>query len=518
MDCSRTSPRVGRYSTGAATGWYAQGGRSLRRAGLQYVGEYSIAVSIFLFAVWLGAIPAQAEPAVRSQTVQVLLTSDVHFEAFWDPVKVRRLAEAPVEKWASIFASPDSGDRQQRFAALEQTCHVRGEDTSYPLLRSSLTAMRSHASRPSYIVLSGDLVAHAFRCKFDATFPGARPAQYRAFVEKTIEFVLLQVRITFPGTPVFASLGNNDTDCGDYEINAGSPFLLALAPAFTKDVHGPLHEAALKSFAAEGDYSAALPPPFHKTRLLVLDNLFEAVKYQSCSGNPDLQAGRSQVAWLQGQLEAARRNRQHVWVVAHIPPGIDPYATVRKAVNVCAGQPPVDFLSSNALGQTLADFSDVVRLAIFAHTHMDEIRLLRSRQAGSGGSAVAAKLVPSISPVNGNHPSFLVARVAPGSATLDDYKVIVASNKTGIGTQWTEEYDFGQEYHQAKFDSPSVAALVQSFSADPSATQRASQSYAQNFFVGRNIPELKPFWPQYVCALSNMSASAYRSCVCAAAK
>ena len=41
------------------------------------------------------------------------------------------------------------------------------------------------------------------------------------------------------------------------------------------------------------------------------------------------------------------------------------------------------FLSSEALAETMARFGDVIRLAIFAHTHMDEVRLL----AGGGSSA-----------------------------------------------------------------------------------------------------------------------------------
>ena len=34
------------------------------------------------------------------------------------------------------------------------------------------------------------------------------------------------------------------------------------------------------------------------------------------------------------------------------------------------------FLSSEALPETMAKYGDVIRLAIFAHTHMDEMRLL----------------------------------------------------------------------------------------------------------------------------------------------
>ena len=463
----------------------------------------------------LGAGPAQARSAPGdTQTAQVLLVSDIHFDPFWDPGKVEKLAAAPIEQWSAILASPDSPDRPQRAADLERTCHLRGQDTTYPLLRSSLAAMRSRAAGPSFVVLSGDLVAHAFGCQFHAVLPNARPTDYPVFVEKTMQFVLLKLRSAFPGKPVFAAMGNNDTDCGDYQIDAHSAFLRALAPAMTEDIHGPEHEAALSSFAAEGDYSAALPAPFRRTRLLVLDDLFASAKYASCAGKAAPQAGRAQIAWLLRQLQAARRKRLQVWVVGHIPPGIDPYSTALKSPRLCAGQPPVVFLGSNALASTLQDFGGVVRLAVFGHTHMDEIRLLSPGSSARSGSAVAVKVIPSISPVDGNRPSFVVAQADPASAALKDYQVIAASNKTGFATRWGEEYDFGRQYHESAFDAASVARLIRTFAADRFAAASASQSYIQDFYIGAPASELKPFWPQYVCALANTSAGAYRSCAC----
>jgi len=130
--------------------------------------------------------------------------------------------------------------------------------------------------------------------------------------------------------------------------------------------------------------------------------------------------------------------------------------------NVCAGDAPTLFLSSDSLGSTLAEFGDVVQLAIFGHTHMDEMRLLEPAKAqdGSGtGTAVALKMVPSISPVDGNNPSFVVARVNTATATLRDYRVIAASNQSGVDTKWTEEYAFGKAYAKPDFSASSVRFL-----------------------------------------------------------
>ena len=81
------------------------------------------------------------------------------------------------------------------------------------------------------------------------------------------------------------------------------------------------------------------------------------------------------------------------------------------------------FLSSDKMADLLIEYGDVIRLGIFAHSHMDEIRLLEPEgSASSPAHGVAIKMVPSISPVDGNNPSFTVARVNPSSAVLQNYR------------------------------------------------------------------------------------------------
>ncbi len=60
---------------------------------------------------------------------------------------------------------------------------------------------------------------------------------------------------------------------------------------------------------------------------------------------------------------------------------------------------------------------------------------------------------------------------------LKDYQVFVASNQTGVDTQWSEEYDFAKTYNVDAFTARNVADLVAGFKADPTAQSGASQSY-----------------------------------------
>ena len=469
-------------------------------------------VTIFLAGV---ASPVFAETARASQpSVRVLMVSDIHFEPFWDPGKAAKLAAAPAAKWSAILAAPDSPDRAERFADLQKTCPARGFDTDYTLLRSSLHAMRDDAAGAGFVTVSGDLLAHDFSCKYATVFSHSTPAGYEAFAAKTLEFVVDELRGAIPGVPVYAALGNNDSGCGDYHLDAHGVFLAATGPVMVADVPAGERKLALRDYGAFGDYSVRLPAPMEHSRLLVLDNLFMADNYETCGGKPDAAPSAAQIAWLRGELGQARRNGEKVWVMAHIPPGINPYSTIRKMANVCAGDAPVRFLSSDALPATLADFGDVVRLAIFAHTHMDELRLLRAPEAGVHEPPVALKMVPSISPVNGNNPSFVVARVDAATATLKDYRVMAASNQTGVDTKWSEEYDFARAYHEPAFSSAAVGQLIAGFRADPTAKTAASEDYLRNYFVGDRSSAIRAFWPEYVCALDHYTAGGFKACMC----
>lgn len=465
------------------------------------------------------AIPPKAKPRSISPSpreVHALFVSDIHFEPFWDPGKAQQLAAAPADQWSTILVSPDSADRDTQFAALEHKCHTRGEDTSYALYASSLRAIRTNARDAKFITLSGDLIAHAFPCKFDALFPQSSPDAYRSFVEKTIEFVLGELHTALPDARVYAALGNNDSDCGDYELDEHSGFLTHLGDPITQGLPQDSRKGAAMTFADAGYYSAPLPAPLENTRLLVLDDTFMSRRYTSCSGKADTGGADAQIAWLRAQLAEARQSKQHVWVMGHIPPGVDSYSTAVKMRNVCEGSAPEMFLSSDELPELLSGYGDVIQLVLFAHTHMDEMRLLRPENpaASSASPGVAVKLVPSISPINGNAPSFTVATIAASTAVLEDYRVFVASVPTGVDTTWNEEYDYTKTYHRREFSAAALNSFVTGFQTDSAASTDASEAYLRNYFVRDRSLELRVFWPQYVCALSSYETASYRNCVC----
>jgi sphingomyelin phosphodiesterase acid-like 3 len=489
---------------------------------------------LFAFVCWTASAAAQtathvpqdrpttaATPSIApNATIPALFISDIHFDPFHDPGRVHQLVAAPVSQWSSILSRPPSPNQQQAFTALQQTCHARGVDTPDPLLRSSLRAMRARQPDAKFMLVSGDLIAHAFTCRYTTLFPHATSADYKVFVEKTIRYVVGQLRAAFPQIPIYVALGNNDSACGDYRLDPGNNFLADTAQIVATGLPASDRAAAIQDFSQTGSYSLTMAPPMQNTRLIVLDDLFLSKNYRPCEGQRDAAPADAEIAWLRDQLQQARRSGQRVWIMGHIPTGIDPYATARRMGAMCGHVRPVMFLSSTKLADLLIEYADIIHLGIFAHTHMDEIRLLQpqSTNPNSDAPAVVIKMISSISPVDGNDPSFTIARIDPSSAMLQDYKVISASNHTGVATQWSVEYDYAQTFHQQQFSPAAMRTLVSGFVADPGADNPASQAYIRHYYIGDRSPELKPFWPQYVCALANFDVDSYAACVCPAAK
>jgi sphingomyelin phosphodiesterase acid-like 3 len=457
---------------------------------------------------------AQGHPG--EQTVGAVMVSDIHFEPFFDPAKAVALAGAPLSAWKGILAGASSADREARFRALETSCPVRGEDTSYPLFDASLAAIRRDGAGARFVTVSGDLISHSFQCKFGAVFPQAAPGAYRAFVEKTIDFVIDQLDEAVPGVPVYVALGNNDSDCGDYQLNAHSEFLSSVGEQVAKSFPEAERKGIIESYAAGGYFSARLP--VGNARMLVLDDQFMGAKYTTCGGKPDPTAAEAQLDWLEKQLAEARENKEKVWVMAHIPPGVDVHATALKMDATCGAKGPMMFLASERIADVLTENSDVVALAVFAHTHMDELRVLRPDKGATAGGNVAVKMVASISPINGNLPSITVAGVSASSAALVDYKLIVASNATGVDTTWHEEYDWGKTYRAAEFSAANLTTLVDGFAADTDARTEASQAYIRDFIAGKDSALLALVWPLYACGLGHDSAQAFKTCACRAQK
>jgi sphingomyelin phosphodiesterase acid-like 3 len=479
---------------------------------------------LFLILPLLATTHLSAQP---TSTIPALFISDIHLDPYHDPAKVAKLNAAPAADWPAILAQPDSPTQPADSAALQKACPVRGVDTPNALWLSSLQAIHTNAAHAQFVTLSGDLLAHSFDCKFKTLLPTATHADYVTFTEKTIRYVVSSLRASLPGVPIYTAMGNNDSGCTDYALDPAHDEFLAriakiVAETLPADLSAADRTAVLRDFATSGSYNVPLAAVPH-TRLIVLDDLYLSARYATCSGKPDPAPAVAQLAWLESQLSAARKAHERVWVMGHIPPGVDPFNTIRNLPRVCLGGKSTMFLGSEALADVLARSSDIVRLVLFGHTHSDEMRLL-SPGPSSTETATAAtptgvpvKIVPSITPVNGNRPTFTLASIDPATANLADFTVIEASNLTGDGTTWSPEYTYSTAYHQPAFDATSVSNLLQGFAADPGAKSAESQAYLRSYFPGDVSALIQFAWPQYTCAMTHDSGASFAACACGTA-
>ena len=464
------------------------------------------------FAGAQAPVPA-AKP--EASTIPVLMLSDIHFDPFRDPAKVAKLAAAPVTGWEAILKAPDSATQVADFQTLQAACAgAKGLDSNEALFDASLKAEHTHGPGVKFVTISGDLLVHQFDCRFATVMKTEKG--YGEFAEKTASYVIKRVEAEFPTASVYVALGNNDSSCGDYALDMHDRFLSGTSKAVVDGLRDASAEdvaQAKTDYEAGGYFSVELVAPMKKTRLLVIDDMYLSKKWATCSKKADKSDPAAVLTWLKSQLDGAAQRGEKVWVMGHIPPGIDVYATLKKG-KTCDVNGAETFLApagKESLADVLEAHADVITLGLFGHTHMDEMKLL----PGKNGGGVAIKGVASISPVDGNMPSFTLAKIDPATTLMDDYAVYVAPNKSGVGGPWTREYGFGETYGQKVFSAASLKQIVGGFRADPQGATAVSQAYEIDFDPLYPIPVLVLGWPQYVCGMDKMTEAEFRSCACA---
>lgn len=169
------------------------------------------------------------------------LLSDIHLDPFDPPELAAQLAASPVEAWSTIFATITG-----------QAMSSWGRDTNYALFASSLDAIANSAAATDFVIVPGDFLAHEFEKKAaDALGTGSTEEKISALAVGTTLFVGESLARVLPGKPIILALGNNDSDCGDYEITPGGRYL-----AETSDIVRRLAGADLVATDFDRTYAA----------------------------------------------------------------------------------------------------------------------------------------------------------------------------------------------------------------------------------------------------------------------
>jgi hypothetical protein len=409
------------------------------------------------------------------------LVSDVHFTPFLGASsgQIARLQAAPVGRWRSILARQGT------------TPSAPSSDTNAALLEASLRAMRRVAPRPPVVTLTGDLLAHEFQKSYEAAMPGASERDYEAFVDKTVAYLARRFGATYPRAQFLLTLGNNDSVCGDYEATPDSPFLLHAAQAWAPLVnrHGRA-SGFVASFRHLGSYTAKLP--LRGLHAVSVDDVFWSAEYANACGAAGQDPALAQANWLIRAMQALPRGHR-AWLATHIPPGIDVYATLS------GSGAPVPLLSAG--GQAaIVQALDTARVSelLFGHLHMSTYRL------GHGTPMLG---IPSISPIFGNNPAFLVATVGR-RGIIADYTAY-ALDLARPGATFAREYDFGDTYGLPAFDLASLQRLGPLLASDGG----LRSAYEHHYVSGGKYAITEAQYPAYACGTTALDAATFSACL-----
>ena len=297
------------------------------------------------------------QPSPTNRLGRVLLLSDIHLSPFTEQRIAPDLLARPIAEWDGLFSLSTNG---------LFTRDATGWETTSPLLlKSALLNAKAACPDPDAIIIPGDFVDYDIISSFTDLVPLGTPEQGKEILLKTVQYAHLNVRETFPDAPVFFALGNNDTFLSDYDIaESGDEFYAATADTF--------HSGALTNLIAYADFAATYTNagcyavPFGNGRVIALQTLYFSANYPRGTNS-----GRAQLERLEVELQAAAASNRPAWIVLHIPPGIDSYATWQhwKTGNVSAAVTDWNELFLEPFCRIVAAHSNHVAGVFAGHYH-----------------------------------------------------------------------------------------------------------------------------------------------------
>ena len=427
--------------------------------------------------------------------------SDIHFDPFYDPALVDTLIQSEYTDWKTIFSNSN-----------DKGCGTFGKDTNYPLLHSALQQAALAAKDANFVIISGDFLSHHFNEDYYTYSGNENPKALHEFINKTIAFLTMMLSESFPDIPIYPVVGNNDSYCGDYQIQPAGEFLQSTTEfwkGFIKDENNT--KAFLETFPV-GGYYTVLPQGQSTHRLIALNTIFWSFKYKNSCGNQKDDPGQAQLQWLDTQLQQAAAQKEAVWLVYHIPPGVNPYATIHanptEQLNNIISFWDADY--TDAYMDLMKKYSSTIVLSLVGHIHMDNFELVREKMTSHPISYV--HFTPSISPIFGNNPGFEFVTYTTDTYTLIDYEThYLDLVGKATGRKWKPEYRFSTAYDQSSINPTSLHAVYQQMQKNLG-TDR--ENYIKYYNVDNSAsPKINENnWPVYWCAMGNITESQFLNC------
>ncbi|MGA3161094.1 MAG: metallophosphoesterase [Terracidiphilus sp.] len=447
----------------------------------------------------------QGNGIIGSDHFSVPVFSDVHFQPFIDPFAANGTYPNPATWVANIalVAQLDAADPSDWPAIFEGALNATnsapsplGADTNYALLTLALASIRQNLGTSPAVLFTGDFLGHGvdqFYSAYSMNNPSANPT---AFVDKTLTFVLQQIRAAVGTIPIYFALGN----CDSYTGNGPDPVFLANnAPQlYTLALNGSGNQADVISTITNGGYYAVEPAGMNL--MIVALNTFAL--------SPGITVEQTmipdQFAWFNAKLAEASAAGKKVWLLMHAPPG---------AVESTTGGLPNDngqiaaatmMWAENYQDQFMGiieQYPGVIAMSLAGHTHMDEFRLM------SPGNALA--ITAGISPFFGNYPAYKIFTLDGVRLAPTDYSAVNCNLATPA--QFNNYYTFSQAYDLEGPLATSFAELFPLLLASNAAQNQYRRAFYSGNTTGNPITNLN--WPVYWCGIGYMDEQEFFTAV-----
>ena len=484
------------------------------RTGLVVQVQRSVCVVLLILLFALLSSGAIAEAADHPTESKFLLISDLHFNPMADATLVSELAAADPAKWEPIL------DRTSP-AAFSQY----GSDTNWWLLKSALKQFPVTLPHPTLVMVTGDLLAHNFPKTYQSVTHDTDLDHYRSFVNKTVKFLAIELQSKFPGVRILLTPGNNDNDCGNYSVQAGGTFLNDTASVARELAGGD--EEFTSDWKALGSFNVPHPTE-PDVRIISFNSIFFSQKYSAlsfshgCAQVPST-AAADLMAWLERNLKAAAQAEQKVWLMFHIPPGIDGYASSASGDSQNPAAVPA---SSETCSQAivpmwvpqwteqfdalLAKYHSTVIASFAGHTHSDDFRLIGP--AGPGREFVL--IDPAISPVYNQNPGFRVVSYSRNGTVKDQSTYYLTNLKAASSRskgRWKREYTFTRKWKVRELDAASLGNVYTQVVENEPARAGWLKLYAVS---GPAEQGEKSIVRGLYCAVESLTVESYKKCSC----
>jgi sphingomyelin phosphodiesterase acid-like 3 len=409
--------------------------------------------------------------------------TDIHFDPYHNlsAEQFETLRQTPVERWGDFFRS------------LQQPASLPGQDSNYTLMASVLDAASRRVPEPLFVLYMGDFMAHDWQASYEklaAKSIAEDPESYREFTGKSLALVAREFQARFPDRPVLATLGNDDAFCGDYWIQLSSPFQRLFAQTWLPLLQATVDEREfVASFVNHGAYVAELPG-VEAQRLIVLNSVFWSTSYcddyfkpvmRGCCSceDPGPLPGRAQMKWLEQELQKARLDNKRVWLVMHVPPGLDSYAEDQAQGKCLTAEMWKPEFTARYM-KLVEEYGEELQIAFAGHTHMDDFRIVSAR----GRPLLLHKIVPAVSPIFKNHSAFQVYQWDADHRLVHNWQTyqLDSSKDTPHGEPWQLEYDAATVYQLESVTAHAAKKVFDQARDDP--RSGPAQAFARNYGVG----------------------------------